>query len=184
MIVLNASDLAATQTARAANLDALGAGAHGAGHGVLHGAAVRDTLLQLLGDVLSHQLSVHIGVADFHDVQLDLLADHLFHSQTILLDLLATLANDNTGTGAVQIDGNDVVAALDLDLGNAGTVQSLLEILADLLILDDQVADLLFTGIPTGIPVFDDADPQAMGINFLSHKLSPPFLMPFPSQPG
>ena len=27
-------------------------------------------------------------------------------------------------------------------------------------------------------------DPQAMGINFLSHKLSPPFLMPFPSQPG
>ena len=29
-----------------------------------------------------------------------------------------------------------------------------------------------------------DADPKAMGIYFLSHKLSPPFLMPFPSQPG
>ena len=180
--MLNTGDLAAAQTAGAAALDALGTGAHSAGHGVLHGAAVRNTLLQLLSDVLSHQLSVHLGVADFHDVQLDLLADHLLHSQTILLDLLTALADDNTGTGAVQVDGNGVIAALDLNLGNAGTVQGLLEILADLLILDDQVADLLFTGIPTGIPVFDDADPQAMGINFLSHKLSPPFLMPFPSR--
>ena len=50
------------------------------------------------------------------------------------------------------------------------------------MILDQKIADLLIAGIPTGIPVFDDADPQAMGINFLSHKLSPPFLMPFPSQ--
>ncbi len=98
----------------------------------------------------------------------------LLHGQTILLDLLAALADDHTGTGAVQVDGDDVVAALDLDLGNAGAVQGLLEILADLLILDDQVADLLVTGIPTGIPVFDDADAQAVGINFLSHKLSPP----------
>ena len=70
----------------------------------------------------------------------------------------------------MQIDGNDVVAALDLDLGNAGTVQSLLEILADLLILDDQVADLLVSGIPAGVPVFDDADAHAVGINFLSHE--------------
>ena len=180
--MLNAGDLAAAQTSGAAALDALGASAHGAGHGILHSAAVRNTLLQLLGDVLSHKLSVHIGVADLNDVQLDLLADHLLHSQTILLDLLTALADDNTGTGAVQVDGNGVIAALDLDLGNAGTVQGLLEILADLLILDDQVADLLFTGIPTGIPVFDDADPKAMGIYFLSHKLSPPFLMPFPSR--
>ena len=131
--------------------------------------AIQNTLNNNTRDVIDNQNANSRAILDF---------------LTQALDLCAALADDNTGTGAVQIDGNDVVAALDLDLGNAGTVQSFLEILADLLILDDQVADLLFTGIPTGIPVFDDADPQAMGINFLSHKLSPPFLMPFPSQPG
>ena len=35
---------------------------------------------------------------------------------------------------------------------------------------DQQVADLLVTGIPAGIPVFDDADAHAVGINFLSHE--------------
>ena len=184
MIVLHAGDLTSAQTAGAANLDALGAGAHGAGHGVLHGAAVRDTLLQLLGDVLRHQLGVHVGVADLDDVQAHLLADQLLHSETILLDLLAALADDHTRPGAVEEDGDDFVAPLDLDLGNTGAVQGLLQVLADLLILDDQIADLLITGIPTGIPVFDDAHAQAVGIYFLSHKTVLLPLMPFPSQPG
>ena len=70
----------------------------------------------------------------------------------------------------MQVNGDDLVAALDLDLGNTGAVQGLLQVLADLLILDDQIADLLITGIPTGIPVFDDAHAEAVGINFLSHK--------------
>ena len=143
-----------------------------------------DTLLQLLSDVLSHQLSVHVGVLHLNDVQLHLLADHLLHSQTILLDLLAALADDHTRTGAVEVDGDGVGAALDLDLGHTGAVQGLLQVLADLLILDDQIADLLITGIPTGIPVFDDAHAQAVGIYFLSHKTVLLPLMPFPSQPG
>ena len=105
VIVLNAGDLAAAETAGAAGLDALGAGAHGAGHGVLHGAAVRDALFQLLGDVLRHQLGVHVGVLDLDDVQLHLLADELLNGQAILLDLLAALADDHAGPGAVQIDG-------------------------------------------------------------------------------
>src|SRR5699024_7007279 len=87
VIVLNAGDLASAQTAGAADLDALGAGAHGAGHGVLHGAAVRDALLQLLGDVLRHQLGVHVGVLHLDNVQAHLLADQLLHSEAILLDL-------------------------------------------------------------------------------------------------
>src|SRR5699024_12810447 len=52
VVVLAAGDLTAAQAAAAGALDALGAGAHGAAHGVLHGPAVADALLQLLGDVL------------------------------------------------------------------------------------------------------------------------------------
>ena len=183
MIVLHAGDLPSAQTAGAADLDALGSSAHSAGHGILHGAAVRDTLFQLLSDILRHQLGVHVGVTNLDDVQLHLLADELLNGKAILLDLLAALADDHAGAGAVQENSDHVAAALDLNLGNAGTVQGLFQVLTDLLILDDQITDLLFTGIPTGIPVFDDAHTQAVGINFLSHKLLSS-LMPSPSRPG
>ena len=170
MIVLNARDLAAAETTGAAAFDALGAGAHGAAHGVLHRAAVRNTLLKLLGDVLSDELSVHVGRADLNDVELDLLADHGFDRGADLLDLSAVLADDHTWTRAVHEQCDDVVGALDLDLGHARAVQGLLEELADVVIFNDQVADLLVLGIPTGVPVFDDANAHAVGINFLSHK--------------
>ena len=79
VIVLGAGDLTTAQTTGAVDLDALGAGTHGTAHGILHGTAVGDTLLQLSGDVLGHQLSVHIGVADLDDVQLHGLADELLN---------------------------------------------------------------------------------------------------------
>ena len=139
-----------------------------------------DALFQLLGDVLRHQLCVHVGVADLDDIQLHLLADKLFNSQAVLLNLLAALADNHAGAGAVQENGNGIGAALDFNLGHARTVQGLFQVLANLLILHDQVADLLLTGIPTGIPVFDDAHAQAVGINFLSHKTVLLPLMPFP----
>ena len=184
MIVLAAGDLTAAQTAAAVALDALGAGAHSSAHGILHGAAVRDTLLQLSGDVLGHQLRVHIGVADLDDVQLHGLADQLLHVLAILLDLLAALADDHAGACHVQVDGDDLVAALDLDLGDTGGKQQLLQVHTDLVVLDQQVADLLIAGIPTGIPVFDDAHAHAMGIDFLTHLTVPPFLSLSPRRPA
>ena len=146
--------------------------------------------LGLLGEVekalfLFHQVWNYPKKKGWEDRMTQLLCPQakLLHRQAILLDLLAALADHHAGPGAVQEDGHGVGAALDLDLGHAGAVQGLFQVLADLLILDDQVADLLFTGIPTGIPVFDDAHAQAVGIYFLSHKLLSS-LMPFPSQPG
>ena len=170
MIVLAAGDFTTAQTAGAVALDALGAGAHGAAHSILHGAAVRNTLLKLSGDILGHQLRVHIGVADLHDVQLHGLADKLLNALAVLLHLGAALADDHTGTGHMQVNGNDLAAALDLDLGDTGRIQELLQVHADLVILHQKVAHLLIAGIPTGIPVFDDAHAEAVGINFLSHK--------------
>src|SRR5699024_2606950 len=169
--------------AAAGALDALGAGAHGAAHGVLHGPAVADALLQLLGDVLRHQLGVHVGVADLDDVQLDGLADHLLHVLAVLLDELAALADDHAGTGAVEVDGHAAVAPLALDLGHLGVVEGLLQVVADLLVLNKEIAHLLIAGIPTGIPVLDDAHAHAVGIYFLSHK-TVSSLKPFPRPPG
>src|SRR5699024_3420950 len=153
VIVLGAGDLSAAQTAGHTGLDATGAGAHGAAHGVLHGAAEADALLQLLGDVLSHQLGVHVDVLDLDDVQSHALADHLLQGQAQTLDVSAALADDHAGTGAVQVDAHLGVVALDLDLGDTGRVQGLLQVIADLLVLHQQIADLLVAGVPAGVPV-------------------------------
>lgn len=68
-----------------------------------------------------------------------------------------------------DIDADLRAVALDLDVRDACGIQGLLQVLADLVVLNDQVADLLVTGIPAGIPIFDDADTHAVRINFLSH---------------
>ena len=114
---------------------------------------------------------------DFHDAEGHGLAQHLLHGEAELLDLRAALADDHAGPGAVDIDADLCAVPLDLDGGDAGAVKVLLQILPDLVVLDDQVADFLVPRIPAGIPVLDDAYAQTMGINFLSHTVTP-----FPSQ--
>ena len=47
-------------------------GAHRRGDRLLHGAAERHALLELLGDVLGHELGVEVGALDLLDVELDL----------------------------------------------------------------------------------------------------------------
>ena len=170
MVALGSCDLGAAQTAAALDLDAAGAHAHGTAHGVLHGTAEADALLELLRDVLGNQLSVGIGGANLNDGESDGLADHLLDLLAQSLDLLAALADDDAGSGAVDINANLCGIALYLDGGDTGGIEGLLQKLADLVVLDDQVADLVLACIPAGIPILDNADAQAMGINFLSHN--------------
>ena len=170
MIGLAAGDFRAAQTAAAGALDALRAQTGRSLHRLLHGATEGNSLFELRSDVLSDELCVEVGAANLDDVQSDALAELLLQLQTELFNLLTALADDDAGTGAVQIDLNAGIAALDLDLGDACGIKSLLEILTDVIVLNDQVADLVVAGIPAGIPVLDYADAQTMRINFLSHS--------------
>ena len=167
--MLSTGDLSAVETAGGLHLDAQGSHAHGAAHGILHGPAEGDALLQLLSNVFGHQLGVDVGVLDLHDLQVNGLAQALLQLGAELLDLLAALADNHTGTGAVHIDTDAGVVALDLDLGHAGGVQTLLQLVAELVVLYQEVAHFLIAGIPTGVPVFDDTHAQTVGIHFLSH---------------
>ena len=49
-------------------------------------------------------------------------------------------------------------------------IKFLLQKLSDVVIFNDQIADLVLAGVPAGIPVLDNANTQTMGINFLSHS--------------
>lgn len=80
------------------------------------------------------------------------------------------------GRGAVDIDFDLCGISFDLDLCDAGSVEVGLELLSDVVIFNDQIADLIFTGIPTRVPILDYANAQSMGINFLSHLV---YLLPY-----
>ena len=176
MVALGSCDLGAAQTAAALDLDAACAHSHGATHGVLHRAAEADALLKLLCDVLGDELCVGVRGANLNDGESDGLADQLLDFLTQALDLCAALADNDTGAGAVDINANLCGIALYLDGGNTGGIEGLLQILADLVVLDDKIADLVFSCVPAGIPILYNANTQSVGINFLSHLILPPSL--------
>ena len=95
--------------------------------------------------VLSNQLSIGGGAFDLDDVEVDSLAGH---SGELLLDLSAlsaALADDDARLSAEDVDlhagstGLRIDGTLDLDLGNASSVQLLLQGRADLVILDQEM---------------------------------------------
>ena len=113
---------------------------------------------------------VEVRSPDLNDVQVHALAQASLYVLAQSLDLGTGLADDDAGTGAVDVDLDLAVGTLDLDLSYASGVQLVLQILTDVVILDDQVAHLVLTGIPAGVPILDYTNTQSMGINFLSHS--------------
>ena len=173
MIGLAASDFSAVQTAAALDLDALSAHAHCTAHALLHCAAESDALFQLSCNVLSYQLCIGVRVLDLDDVEGYRLAQHLLHFLTELFDVLAALADNDARTSAGDEDLYSAVAALDLDGRNACSLQGLLQILTNVVVFHEEVAELVVLGKPTGIPIFNYADTKTVRINFLTHSLPP-----------
>ena len=136
----------------------------------LDAAAEGNSLLELSRDVLRDELRVQIGAADLNDVEGDGLAELLLDGLAQLFDVFAALADDDARAGAVDVDLDLCVISFDLDLGDAGGIEGALEILTNVVVLNDQITDLVLTGIPARVPVLNYANAQSMGINFLSHS--------------
>jgi hypothetical protein len=111
-----ARDLGAAQPAPHLDLDALRARAHRALHRALHGAAERDALLQLVRDVVRHQLRVELRPLDLLDVDGDLALREVRQLVAQLVDLGALLADHHARPGRVHRDHDLLRLALDLDL--------------------------------------------------------------------
>ncbi len=79
-IPLGPRDFRAAEPAAAADPDALGAEPHRRLHRALHRPPEGDAPLQLLGDVLGHELGVDLGLADLDDVEVDVAAAVSFAS--------------------------------------------------------------------------------------------------------
>ena len=66
-------------------------------------------------------------------------------------------------------DADAVAVSLDLDLGDAGILQGLLQILTNVVVGDQGVAEDLVFCEPSGVPVLNDTHAKTVGIYFLSH---------------
>src|SRR5699024_6222398 len=154
-------------------LDALGAEPHSPSDRLLHRAAEGDSSLELGSDALGDQLGGEVGLLNFHDVDVDLAADHLFQLCPQLVDLSAALADNHAGLSAVDVDSNHFRIAFDLDAGDTGVFEALLEELTDLVVFYQGIAEGVAFRVPAGIPIFNNANTKTVRVYFLAHSLPP-----------
>src|SRR5947199_128939 len=167
-VPLLARDLAAAQPPRARDPDAVGAqGQHGRDR-LLHGAAERDTLLELERDVLRHKLGVELGVDDLLDVEVDLLGRPRLQLVLQLLHLRALPADDDARPGGRDRDPRPVGGALGVDLGDARVIELVLDVAPDLHVLVQQ-ARVALRREPAGAPGPRRAEAEADRMRLLAH---------------
>ncbi len=68
-------------------------------HGLAHGPAVGDALLQLDGDALADEQGVELGLVHLPDVDVDVLVGDPLEVDLQALDLLAAAADDDARAG-------------------------------------------------------------------------------------
>src|SRR5262245_43004993 len=171
-IGLEARHLGAAEAAGGGDADALGAGAHRRGDRLLHGAAERHALLELLGDVLGHQLGVEVGALDLLDVELHHLLGERLHLLGELVHLLALAPDDQPGPRGADADRDLVALALDGDARDACLIQALLEVALDQQVFLQELG-VVALGEPLRVPALDDPEPEADRMCLLSHELLP-----------
>src|SRR5690606_33966265 len=89
-----------------------------------------------------------------------------------VLDVLALLADDDPGTGAVHGDLGVLRRTLDHDLAHHGVRQLLLEEIADLDVVVQHVREVLAVRIPARGPVALDGKAKPGRVDFLAHAYS------------
>src|SRR5665213_3701562 len=172
-IPFHARDFGAAETAGTVDSNALGAKTHRRLHRALHGAAERDTALELLGDRFGDQRGVELRLADFDDVDDDVGGGDVGNPLAQLVDVRTLLADHDAGTRRVDRDAALLVRTLDHDSRDRGLLQFLVQHLPDFDILVQQLAVFVLAGVPTGIPRPVDAETQSDWIDLLTHRSLP-----------
>src|SRR5262245_63764060 len=168
-VALGPGHLGPAQPPGQLDADPLGAGLHRLVQGALERAPETGPLLQLLGDVLGHQLRIHLRPVDLHRLDLDVAVGQVLQLVRELIDLLALLADDDADAGRVDVDHDLLARPLDADARDAGVAVAPLDVLADLHVLDQQLGEVLLAGEPAAQPVRHDPGAEPGGPNFLPH---------------
>src|SRR5215472_13147255 len=168
-VPFGARDLDAIQSSRAHDLDALRAEPHRVLHRALHRAAEHDPLLELLRDRVGHELGVDFGLADLLDVEADLGAHHPAQVGAQRLDVLALLADHDSGARAVDGDARVLRRPLDRDLSDRSVGELLAQVVAHLDVLVERGGEVLAVRVPLRGPVAVHGEPESGRVDLLSH---------------
>lgn len=127
----------------------------------------------LLGEGLADQTGVDLGVLDLDDADRDLAAREGLQVVGQLLDLGTLQANDLAGTRGLDDDGQFLARALDVHIahGREGrrAVEALVHVLADLVVLDQQLAEQGLGCEPAALVSLGHTDAETEWMDFLSH---------------
>ena len=170
VIGLASCDFCAAQTAGNTGLDPLCAQTHSTTDGLLHCTSEGNTVLQIQRNLLSNQLSIHIRLLNFNDVDSNLLLHHSFQLPAELLDFCAASADYNAGLCAVDVDSNLFSESLNFDLRNTCSVQALLDEVTYVVVFYQCIAEICLVRKPARIPILDNANTQTVRIYFLAHS--------------
>ena len=167
-VPLGAGDFSACQAAGTGHLDALGPKLAGQGNRAFHGPAEGHAALQLGGDALGHELGLDLGTADLGHLDGDVLSEFLLEVVAQLLDLGALAADDDARAGGVQHQAHLAAGAFDLDLGETGVVELLLDVFTELVVLENE-GRIVLLAEPAGKPVLGIPQAEPDRMYFLTH---------------
>ena len=139
--------------------------------GLLDRLAEGDAALELAGDVLRHEHASSSGWRISLISSLTFLSVSLPIERAQQLHVRAALADDDPRLGGVDGDRDVVDAALDLDLADARVGQLLGDQLPDPHVLLEE-GGVVAIRVPLRQPGLDDADPEAVGVNLVTHQAS------------
>src|SRR5699024_4446984 len=152
-----ARPVSGARTPRSLDLDALALWLpHSALSSLAHRATDSHAVDKLFCDGLRNQGCVGIDLLDLKDVEGNHLAGELFQLAADAVCLSATTANHDARTSGVNVDANAIAGALDDDVGDAGALETLRKVLADLDVFG-YVVCVVLVGKPVGLPVGSDA---------------------------
>ena len=154
LVKLLTGHFSTAETAADEHLDTLGAHTHAAGHSHLDGTAVRYTSFHLTGYVVGHDIGVKLGSLDLEDVDLHILVGNLAELLLQLVDFLASLSDDGTGTGSMDSHGYELECPFDYYLGKVDFRDTGVQVLTYLGVFE-QLGCIVIPAVPIGVPAAD-----------------------------
>ena len=113
-------------------------------------------------------MGVKLRTLHFINIDLNVFLGNLLQLFLQFVDLSAAFSDDDTGTGRLDGDSDELQGPFDNYLAEAGLGKTAGEILADFIILGDLLSIVSTT--PVGVPTTGDTDSVANRISFLSHS--------------
>ncbi len=165
-----AGDLGAVEAARHRDLHPDGAGLHGLLDGHLHGPAIRHAPLDLSLDGLGDDVGIRIRVAHLLHLHQERPGETLLKILAQFLDSGALFADEHAGLARVNSERH-LLAAVDLQVGDAGLLVLVADVALDVHVLQQELLELRTLREPRTGPRACEAETEAVGVDFLTHGL-------------